>query len=207
MPHPKPILGLLGGPGSGKSFVAKLFAEAGCAVIDADRIAREALQYADVKRELRAWWGDAVIDEQGAVDRAAVGRIVFQRPDELKRLEALVHPRVHQRRGELRHELAGDPEVVAIVEDCPLLLESHLEDQCDALVFVEAPREVRLRRVAEHRGWDADELDRREASQWPLDTKRQRSDYVVLNDGEAGRTRREVRRVLAAILDPRKPNA
>ena len=200
MPHPTPILGLLGGPGSGKSFIARLFADEGCGVIDADRIAREALERVDVKAALRDWWGGGVFDDAGRVDRAAVGKIVFDDSDQLERLESIVHPRVHEKREAMRAAMRDDPGVVAIVEDCPLLLESGLDAGCDALVFVEASRGVRLRRVAEHRGWDAAELDRREAKQTPLDTKRERADYVLRNDADEGLARREVRRVLSSIL-------
>ena len=75
--HPKPVLGLLGAPGSGKSTVARAFADLGCGVIDADRLAHEALQSQPVRDQLAQWWGDDVLDDAGRVDRSAVGKIVF----------------------------------------------------------------------------------------------------------------------------------
>jgi dephospho-CoA kinase len=183
MTHPqdKPVIGLLGAPGSGKSTVARALAAEGCAVIDADRLSHEALEEPDVVEQLRQWWGEGVIGPDGRPDRAAIGRIVFQDAAERERLEGLLHPRVHARRRELRAACGRDPAVRAIVEDMPLLLEKGLADQVDALVFVAAPRAQRLRRLADSRGWDAAEVDRREKSQVPLDTKRARADYVIDN--------------------------
>lgn len=203
MPRSTPIIGLLGGPGSGKSFVARLFAEEGCGVIDADRIAREALQRPEVKQQLVHWWGEDILDAQGNVDRPAVGKIAFSDTDELRRLESVVHPKVHEKRELLRSEMRKDPMIRAIVEDCPLLIESGLDEGCDTLVFVESPRSVRLDRVRRHRGWDEAELDRREAKQLPLDTKRKRADYVVNNAQGEPEVHRNVRRVLSTILRDR----
>ncbi len=175
------VLGLLGAPGSGKSHVAAAFAGHGAAVIDADALAREALEVPAVREQLRQWWGDGVIQPDGTTDRAAVGRRVFQNPDELRRLEGLIHPEVKRRRAALHERYRADPGVNLIVEDSPLLLESGLDSGCDALVYVEADEATRRARVAEHRGWSAEELTRREKLQWPLDTKRGRADYVVAN--------------------------
>jgi len=198
--QPKPVIGLLGAPGAGKSLVAAQFRELGCAVIDADALAREALQADAVRDQLVAWWGRGVLDSEGRVDRAAVGRIVFGDKTELARLEALTHPTVNQRRRARRAGDRADPSVVAIVEDSPLLLEKGPADECDVLVFVDAPREVRLSRLASSRGWGEAELAGREKNQWPLDTKRARADYVVSNHAGPRETFDATRRVLSQIL-------
>lgn len=190
----------MGAPGSGKSLVARCLAEAGAAVIDADQLAREALATEPVMRRLKQWWGPGVIDAQGAPDRKAIGAIVFEDPDQLKRLEAVVHPQVHQARRALRQRYGAEASVKAIVEDCPLLLETGLDRECDVLVLVDTPREQRLRRVQANRGWDEAELARREKRQWPLDIKRQHADYVVCNDADEQAACRNAHRVLAQIL-------
>lgn len=199
-PNAKPIIGLLGAPGSGKSFVASLFADEGCAVIDADRLAKAALQQPQVKQKLQQWWGDDVFDESGEVDRVAVGAIVFQDAAQKKRLEAVIHPRVHAGRERMRAQYMQDPHIVAIIEDTPLLLEAGLADRMDKLVFVEVPFEVRLERVRE-RGWDAAELRRRENGQASLDSKRDAADDVILNTGNRDETRNRVRQLLRMYLD------
>lgn len=195
----RPVIGLMGGPGSGKSTVAKLFAELGCAIIDADRLAHDALQLDLVKQQVRERWGDAVFDTGGDVDRSALGRIVFADPAALQDLEAIIHPRVHEGRLQERKQHQADAKVVAIIEDCPLLLESKLDQQCDKLVFVDAPDETRLQRVQSSRGWDAVELKKRDEKQLPLDTKRQAADYVISNDQDLAHTREQVRNVLQSI--------
>ena len=199
----KPVIGLLGAPGAGKSLVAQQLAELGCAVIDADVLAREALQASEVRDQLVQWWGDDVLDSEGRVDRRAVGRIVFNDKAKLSRLESLTHPKVTEQRRHLRARYQADPAVVAIVEDSPLLLEKGPADACDVLVFVDAPRDVRLARLSEARGWDESELAGREKNQWPLDTKRGRADYVVSNHAGPRETFDATRRVLSQILHAR----
>ena len=196
----KPVIGLLGAPGSGKSLVARQLQQLGCAVIDADLLARQVLDEPAVRDQIVAWWGDGMVDAAGNVNRQAVGAIVFEHPAELAKLEALTHPRVHARRDQLRQQYQADPSIKAIVEDCPLLLEKQLEGVCDVLVYVDAPWEVRLARVQRTRGWDEAELRRREKNQWPLDTKRSRADYVVSNHATESETLTQVRRVLSQIL-------
>jgi dephospho-CoA kinase len=95
----------------------------------------------------------------------------------------------------------GDAQVLAFVWDTPLLVENGLNSQCDAVVFVDASREVRLARVKESRGWDEAELERREKSQMPLDKKREISDYVLVNAAEADRIRGQIREILSQILE------
>jgi dephospho-CoA kinase len=179
MYHGKPIIGIVGGIGSGKTFVARLFGEMGCMVIEADALVREAYLEPRVLRTLREWWGDEVFAANGSLDRAAVARKVFANPKERTRLERLIHPWVDDRRREMM-AAAGDG-VIAFVWDTPLLLEAGLHKECDAIVYVEAPEAERMRRVMGQRGWDSRELSRRENLQMGLDKKREISDHVIVN--------------------------
>ena len=197
----KPIIGLTGGPGSGKSAIASLFAELGCAVIDADRLAHESLLLEPVKLQIRERWGDAVFDESDQIDRSALGCIVFGDPAALRELEDIVHPRVHEGRQREREHHQANPEVVAIIEDCPLLIESGLNKGCDAVVFIDTPDHLRLERVRASRGWTAEDLKKRDEQQLPLDTKRQHADYVLSNDRDLAHVREQVRHVLQSITN------
>ena len=172
-------------------------------MIDADALARAVLNEPAVREQLVAWWGKGVLNEQGRVDRRAVGRVVFEDREALAGLEGLTHPRVNARRGELRERYQQDPAVVAIVEDSPLLLEKGLAEGVDVLVYVDAPWADRLERVRAERGWDEAELARREKNQWPLDTKRAHADYVIQNHADATDVVPHVRRVLSLILHRR----
>lgn len=179
--HREPlIIGLAGGIGSGKSAVAASFARQGCAVIDSDAEAKEALQRPDVRDTMVSWWGPAILTPAGTVDRAAIARVVFADPLQRGRLEGLIHPLIRRTRESAQAEarLAGTP---AIVYDAPLLFEVGLDALCDAVVFVECPRDERLRRVSVSRGWTESDLSRREAAQWPLDRKRIASTFTVNN--------------------------
>ncbi len=202
-----PVIGLTGGIGAGKSLVARQFAALGCAVLDADRLAREALQAPGVRETLTAWWGRDVLEESGGIDRRKVAAAVFENPAELARLEELLHPGIHARRRELRRDYEADPSVRAIVEDSPLLWEKGIAGECDVIVHVHAPRPMRLSRVARDRGWGEAELNRREKNQWPLDNKLERADYVVTNDADEDRCFHQVRRVFSLILSRRRDDA
>jgi dephospho-CoA kinase len=196
----KPIIGIVGGIGSGKSFVASLFGELGCLVIDSDAQVRAAYRDPAVKAQLREWWGANAFNTDDEVDRSAVARIVFPTESERRKLEGLLHPWVDRRRREVMAAAAGDPSILAFVWDTPLLIEAGLHRECDALVFVEASNEDRLRRVRAGRGWDAAELVRREKLQMGLDSKREISDYVVVNTADAGYARNQVREILSRIV-------
>lgn len=194
------VIGLAGGIGAGKSTVAAIFRRLGCVVIDSDDLARTALDRPDVRDELVRWWGPSILDSQGKVDRKAVAKIVFADEAERRRLEALVHPIVRSSRADAV-ALARGAGARAAVVDAPLLFEAGVDAECDAVVFVDAPRELRLRRVRARSDWDEAELARREASQIPISEKQARSDFIVRNDTLDTRALEDqVRVVLDAIL-------
>ena len=196
----KPVLGLAGGIGSGKSSVARILASLGAAVIDFDRLAHEVLDGPEVVSDLRRWWGEAIVRSDGSVDRRAVADIVFADPAELRRLEGILYPRLWVRRDELLARFAGDDGVLAVVLDAPKLYEANLDRLCDAVIFVDADADVRSTRLAATRGWSEAERLRREKLLNPLDVKRSSADYVVKNNSDLGALQSEVQRVFATVL-------
>ena len=196
----KPIIGIAGGIGSGKSHIARLLGELGCAVIDSDAQVKAAYLDPSVLVKLREWWGESVVTAEGLPNRKVIAQKVFSDENERKRLEGLLHPLVAELRGKEMEALAKDPSIVAFVWDTPLLFEAGLSEKCDAILFVDTPLEIRQERVARTRGWSAGEVLRRENLQWPLDRKRQISDYVIQNTADAGDARDQVRDVLSRIL-------
>jgi dephospho-CoA kinase len=193
-----PVIGILGGIGSGKSAIARMFAREGCAVIDSDAVAHEVLQTPEVKGELRAWLGDGIFTPDGRVDRKALGHIVFSDPAARERLNGLIHPRVAERRNTAMSQYLRKA-VPAIIWDTPLLMETGLHRECDVLVFVEVPYPTRLERVQTSRGWSDRELGLREKSQIPLDKKAAIADYCIDNSGDEVATISQVRRVLSQL--------
>ncbi|HEX4793002.1 MAG TPA: dephospho-CoA kinase [Humisphaera sp.] len=196
----KPIIGIAGGIGSGKSFVASLFREAGCHVIDSDAQVRAAYDDPQIKQTIRSWWGPQALKPDGSVDRAWIANKVFSDPIERQKLEELLHPKVLAARVAEMEKVAREPNVLAFVWDAPLLFEAGLRQLCDVVVFVDSPWETRLQRVSQTRGWGAEELARRENSQWPLDKKHELSDYTVTNAADAAPVRDQVRELLPRIL-------
>ena len=197
----KPIIGLVGGIGSGKSFVANLFADEGCMVIDSDAAVTEAYQRAEVREKIRQWWGPAVLLPNGQVNRKEIAKLVFGDEQQRRRLEGLIHPIVAELRDQQMRPSADDASVKAYVWDTPLLLDAGLGTQCDAIVFVDAPEAERIERVRRTRGWDEAELRRREKLQMPLDKKLDMANDIVRNTAGADEeVRNQVRKVLSRIL-------
>src|SRR5580658_10026008 len=117
----KPIIGLVGGIGSGKSFIADLFGELGCMSIHSDKLVDAAYNQLEVRQALRNWWGESVFQADGRIDRRAIAARVFNDPNERGRLEGLLHPMVEQWRREIMAQAADNPAVLAFVWDTPLL--------------------------------------------------------------------------------------
>jgi len=177
-----PILGLIGGVASGKSYMADLFARRGAAVIDADRLGHEALADPEVKRRLRELWGQRVFCADGSVSRPAVAALVFGDDAEAAQrrgqLEAMSHPVIRRLIQERIAEIYREDPQRLIVLDAAVMLESGWSALCDKLAFVDAPHDLRLRRTRS-RGWTEADFRAREASQLPLAQKRAAANYVI----------------------------
>ena len=186
------VVGLVGGIGAGKSRVAEAFARHGARVVSGDALAHEALRQPAVKEQIARRWGARMLDDKGEVQRRLLGAVVFADAGERRALEAMVHPWIKERIREEVDAARADPSVRLVVLDAAVMLEAGWHDVCDRLVFVEAPREVRLRRVAERRGWTAEELAAREAAQLPLTAKAAHADHTLDNSASLDDLERQV---------------
>lgn len=199
-----PVIGIAGGVGSGKSTVAAILDSLGCLVLNADEQAKTILDTPDVRTEIVKWWGEVVLADDGSVDRSVVASIVFADPQQLRRLESILHHRVIQMQKDAIEN--ADPAVTpAVVLDIPLLFEAGMDAECDAILFVDTPEADRLARVQATRGWDEAELTRRQASQWPLEAKKTKSDFVVMNGGDEADLKIQVREVFERIRSTPEP--
>jgi len=175
------MVGLTGGIGSGKSAVARLLADHGAVVIDADRLAREVVAPGtDGLAEVVAAFGDGVLGPDGGLDRPALGRLVFGDPAARERLEKIIHPRVRARTAELA---AAAPPGAVVVNDVPLLVEAGLAGGYRLVIVVQADRELRMRRLADDRGMSREEAASRIAAQATDERRRAVADVLIVNDG------------------------
>ncbi|MDQ6887412.1 MAG: dephospho-CoA kinase [Gemmatimonadota bacterium] len=193
------LIGLTGNIASGKSSVALLLAERGATIIDADILARQAVEGGTpAYRAIVARWGGEILDDSGSINRAALRQLVFENPVELEALNAIVHPQVALLRdkGIAEARQRGDQIVVC---DIPLLFERRLVDDFDKIVLVDAPRPNRLERLVRDRGMPQSEAMTMIAAQMPAELKRARADYVIDNGGSQSDLVRQVNHVWAAL--------
>jgi dephospho-CoA kinase len=177
------LVGLTGNIGSGKSTVDQLLSERGATIIDADVLARRAVEVGTPGyRAIVERWGTSILGPDGTLDRGALRRIVFSDQAELEQLNTLVHPEVERMRAALVEtaRLRGDKLVVC---DVPLLFERKMTDLFDRIVLVDAPRPVRLERLVRERGLKETEAMDMIVAQMPAELKRARADYVIDNIG------------------------
>ncbi len=176
--------GLTGGIASGKSTVARLFAQSGIPVVDADRVARRVVEPGSVAlNAIVSEFGPEVLGRDGALDRSALGRIVFSDEKKRQRLNGIVHPEVKKlvvadlaRLSIQGHELA--------CYDVPLLFETNQDRLYRPVVVVTASDETRITRMVERDGLSREEAAARLASQMPLAEKVLRADVVIENEGD-----------------------
>ncbi|HET6562078.1 MAG TPA: dephospho-CoA kinase [Marmoricola sp.] len=190
-------VGLTGGVASGKSTVSTILRELGAVVIDADRLARDAVAkgtpgLAAVAREL----GDHLLTESGELDRPAVARLVFADEAARRRLEGVIHPLVHAESARLEAEA---PAGAVVVHDIPLLTESGRAGSFDAVVVVDADPEEQVRRAVRDRGWSEEEARGRIAAQAGREERRAIATYVIENSGTLDELRSRVEEVYADL--------
>lgn len=185
-------IGLTGGIASGKSAVAEMFAERGAELIDTDAIARElVVPGSDGLQAIVRAFGREILDEDGALDRRSLRRIVFADPVSRRKLEAILHPRIRAAAIE-RAAASSAPYVVLAV---PLLFESGFERLVDRSLVVDCPVEVQLERLMQRDGIDEPEARAMIEAQMQRGVRRAAADDVIDNDGSIDATRAQVDRL------------
>lgn len=189
-------VGLTGGIGSGKSTVAAMFADLGAHVIDADAIAREVVEPGTAGlAALVDVFGADILTPDGALDRAALAAFVFADPSARARLNAITHPRIASRTAEL---VAALPDDAVLIHDVPLLVELNMQSAYDVVVVVDAPDEVRVRRLVE-RGHTAEDARARIDSQAPRAQRLAAADIVIDNSGSLDHLKEQVMRAWPSV--------
>lgn len=192
-------IGLTGGIGSGKSTVAELLRARGFVVVDADQVAHDVVQKGTPGLQaVLAAFGPEYLREDGELDRARLGKWVFGRPQELRKLEALLHPLIQN---EVQRQKAAVAQTGAAFAfyDVPLLYEKKLEPHFDAVVVVWSEEHQQLSRAVGRGAHDEPEVRRRMSAQKPLHEKRGLAHFVVDNSGSAEALTQEVDDLIARL--------
>ncbi|HIQ02708.1 MAG TPA: dephospho-CoA kinase [Anaerolineales bacterium] len=183
------LIGLTGNIATGKSTVARMLAELGATVIDADRVAHEVMRAGTpVHAAVVAAFGPGIVGARGEIDRTRLGARAFSDPEALARLERIVHPAVVQ---EVARRIAAAPTRVVVVEAIKLI-EAGMAEGCDSLWVTTCPPEEQVRRLMADRGLSREEAELRVRAQPPQEEKIARADVVIDTGSDLGRTRTQV---------------
>lgn len=188
-----PLIALTGGIASGKSTIARRLEAHGAVVVDADQIVRDVqAPGTPVLGEIATAFGSDLIDDHGALDRAALGSRVFSDPDALARLNSIVHPAVRREsQAQFEAAFAENPRAV-VVYDVPLLVEARVDDPWDTIIVAHAPAAVRLQRLIELRGMQPQEAQNRIDAQVPDEKRLAIADVVIDTAGSLAQTEQQV---------------
>ena len=187
------IAGLTGGLATGKSTVSRFFQDCGAVLIDADVLARLVVEPGKPAwRDIVRTYGKSVLRPDRTLDRPALGKIVFNNPTKLKRLNAIVHPRVAHEQARLTREIKGKDPKAVIIYDAPLLIEADAHRRMDRVIVVATDRETQLARLRRRSHLTKTEALRRIKSQMPLAKKVALADYVIDGTLTAAQTRHAV---------------
>jgi dephospho-CoA kinase len=196
-----PVLrvGLTGGIGSGKSSVAGRLAEHGAVVVDADLLARRAVEPGTPGlAEVVIAFGPGVLTSTGELNRAVLGQLVFDDKTARARLEAIVHPRVRALAAQIERAAPTD---AVVVHDIPLLVETRQSDDFDLVVVVDSPPEVQLERLTAGRGMDVHQAQARIAAQASRQDRLAAADVVISNAGSLADLRSTVDALWVRLAD------
>jgi len=196
------LVGLTGGVATGKSTVARFFKEHGASIIDADQLARDVVQPGKPAwRDIVRRYGKDVLLPGGAVDRKRLAAIVFAKPDRLKALNRIIHPRVAREQARRTRAILRTRPDAVVIYDVPLLFEAGVDERVDRIVVVTADRLTQLRRLAERNGLSHAEAVQRIRSQMPLREKIARADYVIDGTQPIQTVRRNVKQIYAELVE------
>lgn len=191
------VIGLTGGIGCGKSLAAQYFSELGALVIDADQLARAAIERGSQGfDEAVSIFGDSILNN-GDIDRRALGEIVFKDPDAKRKLEGIIHPYVRQQFEEAVSSLKADE---TLIYEIPLLVETGAQDRFDIVITVESEIENRISRLRQ-RGMHISEIEARIAAQASREQRVEIADFLIENDGTEDELLRQVENIWDSLHD------
>lgn len=190
------IIGLTGSIASGKSTVSEMLKNSGYPIIDADLVARQVVEPgSETLEQIEQAFGPEVIREDGTMDRAKVGDIIFNDPARRKILNDIIHPAIRQEMLQQRHEYLVEG-YKTIIMDIPLLFESRLQHLVDKILVVSVTEENQFNRLVERNGFTEKEARARISTQLPMSVKEDGADAVIYNNGTLEETKWQLNRIL-----------
>ena len=198
-------VGLTGGLATGKSFVGHSLADLGCHLVEADELGHQVLlpggeAYDAVVNE----FGEAILDDEGMIDRRRLGKLVFDHPDRLEKLNSFVHPAVIRREQELEEDIARrDPNAITVVE-AAILVETGSYKRFDKLIVAVCTPEQQIERAMHRDGFTRQEVQARLDRQFPLEEKIKLADYVIDTSGPKEQTVAQVRDLYQSLRSLQK---
>jgi dephospho-CoA kinase len=194
-------IGLTGGIASGKTTVARMFKTLGAQLIDADRIAHQALQKGTPPyKKITKKFGRACLDKKGEIDRKYLGKIVFSDPEKIKIVNAIVHPYVFKKEKEEEKKILKKNRNAVIIYDIPLLIETGSHLKMDKVILVYVKREKQLERIMIRNRLTREESMNRVRAQLPFYQKKKHADYLINGDEIREKTEKKVKKIFEKII-------
>jgi dephospho-CoA kinase len=186
------VIGLTGGIASGKSTVAKMLSELGAVVIDADKVGHEVFRpHTEAWRKVVAAFGKDILGQNEAIDRSKLAQLVFNDPKALKRLNSIMHPRMHEIVREKIEGLRREGTEVVVLE-ATLLIEAKWTDLVDQVWVTITPEDAVVNRLVSQKGFAEEQAEARIKSQTPISQRAKRADVVIRNDSDIATLRKKV---------------
>ena len=187
------LIGLTGGIASGKSTVSRLLVKHGALLVDADQVARDIVEQGQpALKEITSFFGQAILHEDGSLNRAALGAIVFSDKDKLAKLESITHPAIRKRMLSTIERYKEENPNAIIVADVPLIYETNQMHLYEAIVVVYVPRDIQIERLAVRNDITQDVAASRVDIQMDIEHKKALADYVIDNSGSLEQTEKQV---------------
>ena len=194
------IVGLTGGVACGKSSVARLFQDCGAILIDADVLARTVVERGKpALKDIARVFGKKSLLPDGTLNRPALAKMVFGSPAKLKKLNAIVHPRVAREQARMTREIANQEPRAVVIYDAPVLIEAGAHKRMDKIVVVSADEQTQIKRLHNRSHLSKTEALRRIKSQMPLERKIKMADYVIDGTLSFEQTKHEVQRIYSEL--------
>jgi dephospho-CoA kinase len=182
-------VGITGGIGSGKTIICRIFSVLGVPVYNADHEAKELYSLPAVQKELKKNFGEKLFDKEGNLDKKKMAELIFGDEDSLKQVNAIIHPKVIKHFNEWRKKQSS----AYILKEAAILFESGTYKDCDKIILITAPAEMRIRRILQRDERTRKGVEQIIAHQWTDEKKKQLSDFIITND--------ETKLVIPQVLD------